>query len=88
MSKIQSLEQNIVLEQTNAVGNASQKEKEKKPIKLRKQTNKNPKSTIAQKMPMAEAQGSTRQHLYWGVRKAEIKGQQCQETEDFRGTVS
>lgn len=30
MSKIQSLEQNIVLEQTNAIGNVSQKEKEKK----------------------------------------------------------
>lgn len=38
MSKIQSLEQNIVLEQTNAVGNASQKEKEKKTHKVK--TNK------------------------------------------------
>lgn len=53
------------------------KKKKKKPTKLR-QTNKNPKSAIAQKMPMAEIQSSTRRHLYSGVRKAEIKGQQCQ----------
>lgn len=39
MSKIQSLEQNIVLEQTNAIGNVSQKEKEKKSTKLRQTNN-------------------------------------------------
>lgn len=72
--KFSHFKQNIVQEQTNAIGNVSQKEKEKKPTKLR-QTNKNPKSAIVQKMPMAEIQSSTRRHLYSGVRKAEIKGQ-------------
>lgn len=73
--KFSHFKQNIVQEQTNAIGNVSQKEK--KTTKLR-QTNKNPKSTIVQKMPMAGVQSSTRRHLYSGVRKAEIKGQQCQ----------
>lgn len=48
--KFSHFKQTIVQEQTNAIGNVSQKEK--KTTKLR-QTNKNPKSAIVQKMPMA-----------------------------------